>query len=123
MAVDSSSMGRKLRCIREEKHMTQKDFASKLNISQQTLSRYENGKNIIPYEELISIITKFDISMEYMFEIECHGITSEERRIIDYFRNINDSLKPNVKALLQKMMEEFPRDICSTDITKDENKD
>lgn len=110
MAVDSVTMGRKLRSIRQEQHMTQREFASELNISQQTLSRYENGQTIIPYEELENVIVKFGVSIDYILEIENNEVTSEEKRIIDYYRNTHDSLKPHVKALLQKIMEEFPKD-------------
>jgi transcriptional regulator with XRE-family HTH domain len=37
-------MGQRLKEIRKDLGYTQKEFASKLNISQQNLSRYENGE-------------------------------------------------------------------------------
>lgn len=110
MAVNSVTMGKKLRSIRKENHMTQTQFASALNISQQTLSRYETGQIIIPYEELENVIEKFGVSIEYILELDSDEVTSEEKRIIDYYRNTHDSLKPHVKAMMQKIMEEFPKD-------------
>ena len=108
MALDSVVMGRKLRSIREENHMTQKTFASVLNISQQTLSRYENGKTIIPYEDLRKVVTVFGVSVEYILELEKKEMTSDEIRLVDYYRRIDDKMKPGVKNLLQTMAKEFP---------------
>ncbi len=108
MALDSVEMGRKLREIREENHMTQKMFASVLNISQQTLSRYENGKTIIPYEDLRKVVTVFGVSVEYILELENSEMTSDEIRLVDYYRRLDDGMKQSVKNLLKAMAEEFP---------------
>lgn len=108
MALDSVEMGRKLRSIRKENHMTQKTFASVLNVSQQTLSRYESGKTIIPYEDLRKVVTVFGVSVEYILELENREMTSEEIRLVDYYRRIDDKMKPSAKTLLQTMAKEFP---------------
>ncbi len=113
MAVDTVSMGKRLRNIREESGMRQREFAKEINVSQQTLSRYENGQSVIPYEVLINVVDKFDVSVEYVLDMESKGISPEEKRIIDYFRNINDSIKPHIKGILKKIMEEFPNDVWS----------
>lgn len=55
MAVESTSIGKKVRQIRKENNLPQKAFASLFNMSQQNLSRYENGKFQIPYNDLMRI--------------------------------------------------------------------
>ena len=106
MALDSVEMGRKLREIREENHMTQKTFASVLNISQQTLSRYENGKTVIPYEDLRKVVTVFGVSVEYILELENTEMTSDEIRLVD--RRLDDRMKQGVKIMLKTMAEQIP---------------
>ena len=45
----------RLKGLREDSDMTQKEFAKELNISQRTLSHYETGKRDIPTETLIKV--------------------------------------------------------------------
>ena len=42
MALDSEFIGGRIRSVREIHDMTQKKFAEKMHMTQQTLSRYEN---------------------------------------------------------------------------------
>jgi len=45
--------GKQLAKYREENQIDQKDIAKLLEITPQTVSNYETGKNKIPYEKLI----------------------------------------------------------------------
>ena len=50
MALKDCEIGGKVRKIRKEKGMTQEQFAKRFHMTQQTLSKYENGKITIPYD-------------------------------------------------------------------------
>ena len=55
MALSDKEIGMRVRNIRKESGLTQDRFARKFHMTQQTLSRYENGKISIPNGTLESI--------------------------------------------------------------------
>lgn len=55
-----------LRALRKMKHMTQEELASVLNISQQTISRYENGVHYPDIDSLIMIADYFNVPMDVL---------------------------------------------------------
>lgn len=56
----------RIRNMREDLDMKQKDMARKLNISQRTLSHYELGTRDIPTQILIAIADLFECSTDYL---------------------------------------------------------
>ena len=74
---------RQLRC---EKGLRQEDLAGKINVSQQTISRIENGMNSIPADILIHLSKFFRVSADYILKLSDTRVTHEcrievERRI------------------------------------------
>ena len=51
---------KRIRDLREDKDLTQKDLANYLNVSQKSYSRYERGERTIAPEILSKIATEFD---------------------------------------------------------------
>lgn len=58
----------RLKKLRKEKHITQLKLAMDLNMSQNTISRYENGQREAGYKELIELADYFDVSIDYLLE-------------------------------------------------------
>ncbi len=56
----------RLKEIREDKDLTQKDIAKVLNITQQQYSKYELGIRIIPTEKLVKLAKFYDTSIDYL---------------------------------------------------------
>lgn len=56
----------RLRELRERNHLTQAQLARELNISQNTISRYETGERRAGYDELILIADYFHVSIDYL---------------------------------------------------------
>lgn len=56
----------RLRQIRKEKNIMQKDFAEQLGINQPTYNAYEMGKSMPPCEVMVSIADKLDVSLDYL---------------------------------------------------------
>ena len=59
-------MYRRIRDMREDRDLLQKDVASLLNCTQECYSYYENGKRDIPTEILIKLAKLYDTSVDYL---------------------------------------------------------
>lgn len=59
---------KRLKDLREDKDLFQKDIASLLNISQQYYSEYETGKRSLPIELLIILANFYNVSTDYILE-------------------------------------------------------
>lgn len=64
-------MYQRIRDLREDKDLRQKDVAEYLNCSQVSYSHYELGKRDIPTEVLIKLALYYETSADYLL-----GITS-----------------------------------------------
>ena len=54
----------RLRALREDHDLTQKEMAQYLYCSQQTYSRYELGKSALPIEVLVQLADYFQMSVD-----------------------------------------------------------
>lgn len=52
--------------LRKAKNITQLKMAMDLNMSQNTISRYENGEREPGLKELVQIADYFDVSVDYL---------------------------------------------------------
>jgi len=62
-------MYRRIRDLREDRDLTQRQVAEKLNCSQQVYSNYELGQRDIPTDILIKLSRFYHVSVDYMLEI------------------------------------------------------
>lgn len=62
-------MFRRIRDLREDHDLTQKQVAGKLNCSQQVYSNYELGQRDIPTDILIKLSNLYDVSIDYILGI------------------------------------------------------
>ncbi len=65
---------KRLKDLREDKDLFQKDIAKILQISQQYYSEYEKGNRTIPIEYLIILAKYYETSVDYIV-----GLTDEIR--------------------------------------------
>lgn len=59
-------MFRRIRELREDKDLTQKQMAAILNCSQQVYSNYELGQRDIPTDVLIKLCRFYNVSADYI---------------------------------------------------------
>jgi len=76
-------IGRRIKHLRKEMNLLQKDLAEKLNLTQQTISLYESEKRQPDYETLQKIANFFNVSVDYLL-----GRTDEKKIILD---SVNDA--------------------------------
>ncbi len=56
----------RIRDLREDHDLKQKDLAAYLSVDQSTYSDYENGRINVPAEILIKIADYYDVSLDYL---------------------------------------------------------
>ncbi len=59
----------RLKEIREDKDLLQKDIAKLLNITQVQYSRYETGNRLIPINHLVKLARFYNTSIDYLLEL------------------------------------------------------
>jgi transcriptional regulator with XRE-family HTH domain len=63
-------MYQRIRDLREDRDLTQKQMAEMLNLSQPTYSRYESGILDIPSSVLISLAKFHKVSVDYLLGLD-----------------------------------------------------
>lgn len=56
----------RIRDLREDRDLKQKELAAFLSVDQSTYSDYENGRINIPIEQLIKIADYYNVSIDYI---------------------------------------------------------
>lgn len=59
---------KRLKDLREDKDLYQKEIAYLLNVSQQYYSEYEQGNRPIPLEKILKLATFYNVSVDYILE-------------------------------------------------------
>ena len=59
----------RLRDLREDKDLTQKELAEYLHIRQNTYSQYETGQRQIPIDLLIQLARFYNTSVDYLLSL------------------------------------------------------
>ena len=60
----------KIRNIREDRELTQKELSEKLYVSKKTYERYENGERIPPIDFMIRLADFYNVSLDYLCDRE-----------------------------------------------------
>ena len=60
----------RLKTLRKEKKLTQKELAEQIGISQKSYSHWETGKNEASFENLIKLADLLEVSIDWLFGIE-----------------------------------------------------
>ena len=109
-----NNAGDRLKYIREEKHYSQKMFATYLKISQQILSRYEKGKTELPFH-ILNKLYNMDVSINWLLfgeepmEISCiqesiEDLSKAEKKI-KKLENENLTIHKEFTAKLSKLVD------------------
>ena len=110
-------MDNRVRELRNEKGLRQEDLAEKINVSQQTISRIENGINSFPADILIHMTKVFHVSADYILKLSDTRVTQEcrtevERKIEkgkDFFLAFEKLSRTNqelIGCLMRQLMEQ-----------------
>lgn len=96
--------------LRLERHMSQQQLGDKLNISQYTVSTYENGKHQLTMDMLISLAELFGVSIDYIArtsnsryradDYNHQKLTESEMKLLELFRSFTMPQRERVMGVL-----------------------
>ena len=94
-------MDNRVKELRKERGLRQEELAAKINVSQQTISRIENGENSLPADILVQLSRFFRVSVDYILKVSDKRMTEEYRiefqkfteRYVDLCRIVYELLK------------------------------
>lgn len=101
MALSDKEIGMRVRNIRRENGLTQDKFARKFHMTQQTLSRYENGKISIPNGTLENLAKGMDVPIGYFLGIDSMIFTDDELRLLELYRRADDRVKEYIFEMVR----------------------
>lgn len=79
----------KLRCLIEERNLTQKKVANELNIAPSTMGGYVQGSSEPDFETLKRLAKYFDVSSDYLLNIPSGNCSSAlEDELLRVFRSM-----------------------------------
>lgn len=104
----------RIRAIRKEQKLTQREFADIFGISQSSYSAYENGSTIPTVEFLIKVAQKYNISMDYLtgLSISKKGMQADEdnkllqKTIVDPIIETGGNEKELLQAYIRQIRDE-----------------
>ena len=60
---------KRIRELREDNDLTQKELSAALGITQRSYSYYETGKRMLPPEIIVALAEHYNVSADYILEI------------------------------------------------------
>lgn len=79
---------KRMRDLREDADLTQREVAEFLGTSQTMYARYERGANELPLRHLVSLCTLYHVTADYLL-----GLPEEKNRLVSRSRRKNASKK------------------------------
>lgn len=101
----------RLRKLRQEKDIKQEILISKLGISTQTLSKWENGHSEPRLSHLIKLAETFDVSLDYLVGMSDNRHSNADNEITEF--------KERIEELFQQQQDNF--DMLSLQQTEHSN--
>lgn len=96
-------MGEKLKSLRIEKNLTQKQVADRIGLAISAVSSYESGTRYPSYDVLVKLARIFHVSTDYLLgitntrNIDVTGLRDNEielvSQLVDTLRNKNNSVR------------------------------
>jgi transcriptional regulator with XRE-family HTH domain len=100
-----STIGNRIKRVREMKNYTQEFMAGQLNISQNTYSRIENETVKLTTDRLQKIANALDVPVEYLVNLDApiYNFNNEHASIqySGHFENIYDSQNEHLKKTIE----------------------
>lgn len=123
----------RLKKLREERGLTQKQVAEALEMNPRTYSSYENNEREPNSEILLMIADLFDVSIDYLVgyderraikkeigRTKSEQLNKAEMDLIETFRGLSYQGKEHFKTTIEMYKSYFPNDTTYTSMSRDE---
>ena len=96
-------MQNRIRELRKAHHMSQIYLSIELEVSQETISAYENGKHYPSFPMLVKLSELFQTSIDYIMGLSDGGneISGKEKILLAGFRSLDPFSQEKVLAYIQ----------------------
>lgn len=111
------SLGRKIKQLREREGIQQKDFASKIGVSNVVLSRYESDERKPDYDTLLKIADYFEVSIDFLLDradrqkttenINIENLSAYQQEVLDFFMSREDLFFKDKPENILDALEQF----------------
>ena len=76
-----------LRALREKNNMTQEQLAERMEVSRQTVSKWESGASMPEMEKLVQLTEMFGCTMDGLLKGNMHLENQKESELYDEYGN------------------------------------
>ncbi len=104
---------KRLKDLREGKHISQQRLAIELNVSQATISKYELGQADSDIPTIVQLAEYFHVSADYLLEISDSKqnisdsrLSDTEKQLVFDFKRLDKIQKEKLLAYLQGLLQE-----------------
>lgn len=111
------AVGKRIQSLREEKDMTQKELADKINISYSVMNRIESGERPARDEEIKEIAKALNVSSDYLLGItdiknpsdEISNAVEDDPELIEFWNELKE--REDLQLLFKQTKNLSPKDI------------
>ena len=93
-------VGKKIRQLRKERHLTQTELSAKLGIQQSDLSRMEKGEYRVSLDTLFKVLAEFRIGVGEFFEdVSRETVSPRDLRLLNDFHALDPTAQEEICLL------------------------
>lgn len=103
---------RRLRDLKEDCDLTQKQVAEIVGVSINHYGKYERGETDIPFEKAIILADYYDVSLDYLADRTSHKhgsgnpeLSAEELHLIEQYRRLSERSRGKHDVLMQQLID------------------
>jgi transcriptional regulator with XRE-family HTH domain len=100
-------MNERLKEIRVEQQLTQKQMSEKIGVTEATVSRMESGKSTITEQTIKTLCREFNVNKDWLLsgEGEMYAVSKEDERLAKILAELHTTDNEKLKNLVEKMLE------------------
>lgn len=99
------SIGKKIKQYRYEQGLSRDNLASKINVTHQQFTKYENGNNRIDLSKLLTLCKVLDKSLFDFIEVDNKVETDNLSRIdLEIIRNLSSIKNIELKSIINRLI-------------------
>lgn len=114
--------GKRLRDLREDHDLKQKDLAKILGVSDRTIGMYEQERREPSLELLVKIADYFDVSLDYLLgrtnDPDTVILTNKNLPVPDEFKELEIEIEADRKTMPKVITEDMVRQIIEEELIK-----